>query len=452
MDNFAKGNISIEELTESFVKKYSIDKEPISISFRMVFPEMNRIDRYTHLIHSYPAKLLSQIPFFFLNNSFFTKEGDIVLDPFCGTGTVLLEANIAGRNALGADANPLARLIANVKTTKLNTQTLVFELEKLLNKASTYSEIKLPEVINRDFWFSKKSQNELGRLYKAIQTIQDENYRSFFEVCFSNCVKKVSYADPRISVPVKLNPDRFTKGGEYWIKTKKRLTEMEFVDVFNRFQIVTKENINRIDSLNNIKFKTFSQVISNDARKLTNNIKDSEKLKPESVDFIITSPPYAGAQKYIRSSSLNLGWLDIANPEKLRKLDKQNIGRENYSTLEIKELQTGITSADTLLEHIYVVNPLRAHIVGNYLLEMMDALDESIRVLKRNSYLVIVIGNNKVCGYEFNTQEYLTEYIISKGLVLQFKLIDDIKSYGLMTKRNKTADIISREWVLVFKK
>ena len=66
--------------------------------------------------------------------------------------------------------------------------------------------------------------------------------------------------------------------------------------------------------------------------------------------------------------------------------------------------------------------------------------------------MVIVIGNNTVCGQNFDTQDYLTTYLESKGMRLQFKLIDDIKSYGLMTKRNKTADMITREWVLVFKK
>ena len=66
--------------------------------------------------------------------------------------------------------------------------------------------------------------------------------------------------------------------------------------------------------------------------------------------------------------------------------------------------------------------------------------------------MVIVIGNNTVCKRQFDTQNYLTTYLQSQGLNLQFKLIDDIKSYGLMTKRNKTADKISREWILVFKK
>ena len=54
---------SNEELSEYFVREYSKTSTPIAISFRDLFPEMNRSDRYTHLIHSYPAKLLVHIPF-----------------------------------------------------------------------------------------------------------------------------------------------------------------------------------------------------------------------------------------------------------------------------------------------------------------------------------------------------------------------------------------------------
>ena len=66
--------------------------------------------------------------------------------------------------------------------------------------------------------------------------------------------------------------------------------------------------------------------------------------------------------------------------------------------------------------------------------------------------MVIVIGNNTVCKRQFDTQDYLTDYLLGKGMQLQYKLIDDIKSYGLMTKRNKTANTISSEWVIVLKK
>ena len=66
--------------------------------------------------------------------------------------------------------------------------------------------------------------------------------------------------------------------------------------------------------------------------------------------------------------------------------------------------------------------------------------------------MVIVIGNNTVCGRPFDTQDYLSTYLEQKGMQIQFKLVDDIKSYGLMTKRNKTASLITCEWVLVFRK
>ena len=62
---------SNEKLTEYFFKKYSENRTPIPVSFRDLFSDMNRIDRYTHLIHAYPAKLLVHIPYFFLNNTYF---------------------------------------------------------------------------------------------------------------------------------------------------------------------------------------------------------------------------------------------------------------------------------------------------------------------------------------------------------------------------------------------
>ena len=113
-----------DEIINKFIDDFSVNHKPIEVSFRELLPEIKNIDRYTHLIHTYPAKLLVHIPYFFLNNSVFSKEGDTVLDPFNGSGTVLLESIIAKRNAFGADANPLARLITEVKISKIDTNKI----------------------------------------------------------------------------------------------------------------------------------------------------------------------------------------------------------------------------------------------------------------------------------------------------------------------------------------
>src|ERR1039458_9185234 len=106
---------------EALVHRYQRRRRPIAVNFRSLLPELNSPDRFTHLIHPYPAKLLVHIPHFFLANDLLSAPGDLVLDPFCGSGTVLVEAQLAGRRAYGADTNPLARLISRVKTAPLNT-------------------------------------------------------------------------------------------------------------------------------------------------------------------------------------------------------------------------------------------------------------------------------------------------------------------------------------------
>ena len=447
-------NNEIIKLIDTFNSEYNRNGEPIRINFREIVSELNSTERYSHLIHSYPAKLLCHIPFFFLQTDYFCPTNGIVLDPFCGTGTVMLEANISGRNAKGADANPLACLISRVKTTYIKNEDLQKTLGTIISRAkrcNTNDYLELPSISR---WFSKSTILQLWHLECAIKNVKDIKHQDFFMMCLSNLVKKVSYADPSISVPVKLNPERFIQKPERMESIKFKLKTLENIDVYDKFENICQLNINRIDTLENIYSNGItSEIISNDARFLAKKDGSKEVLQDKSIDLILTSPPYAGAQKYIRSSWLNLYWLGTKNREDIRLLDKQNIGREDYHKAEIYRIVTNIKAADDILNSLYNEGKNeRAFIVGNYLNEMKSAIDESIRVLKTGGFMIIVIGNNTVCGRPFDTQDYLTTYIISKGLTLQFKLIDDIKSYGLMTKRNKTASRISCEWILVFKK
>lgn len=445
----------IHQLFLSFRSRYRSSGRPVRVNFRKLVPELNGCDRFTHLIHAYPAKLLNIIPYFFFQTEDFCPNNGLVLDPFCGTGTVLLEANLSGRNALGADANPLARLITAVKTTYIPHDRLLKEIDALVENAKK-SKSKLTwktEII--DYWFSQNVISQLEKIRVTIDEVKNLSDRNFFLLCFSSLIKKISFADPSISVPVKLNPERFDAYPIRKKEAQERLLSLENVDVYEKFKGVCLQNADRISTLksckrNNVK----SKVISKDARRLTKLLRGKQLLENESVDLVLTSPPYAGAQKYIRSSWLNLFWLNGVSSKDIQELNNQNIGKEDYIKADVdNHVKTFIPAVDRILNRLYEEGKnVRACIVGNYINEMKKALDESIRVLKKNGYLIMVIGNNTVCGKPFNTQQYLTSYMQEKGMSLQFKLIDDIKSYGLMTKRNKTASRISREWVLVLRK
>ena len=100
---------------EALTGRYRNLKEPIVVNFRKLVPYHSGIDRLTHLLHPYPAKLLLNIPLFFLRCEQVGETGSL-RDPFCGSGTVLLEGALKGWQVSGADSNPLARLLTKVKT------------------------------------------------------------------------------------------------------------------------------------------------------------------------------------------------------------------------------------------------------------------------------------------------------------------------------------------------
>jgi DNA modification methylase len=135
------------------LERYSTRRRAIPIDFRRELRRFPKIKRGRHYLHPYPAKLLAEIPFFFLANSIFSKPGDSVFDPFCGTGTVLLEAVRSGRIAIGADANPLARLITQTKLANVRTASVLSAVSRIRSAVPLIIPHDYPRVINIDYWF-----------------------------------------------------------------------------------------------------------------------------------------------------------------------------------------------------------------------------------------------------------------------------------------------------------
>jgi DNA modification methylase len=443
-------------IIRGFIKSYSQDHVPIEVNFRELVDWIPySSERATHLIHPYPAKLLLHIPHLFLTNDLLSAKDDLVFDPFSGSGTVLLESLLTGRNAYGIDANPLARLISKVKTTPLSREQLRAATRSLLKTIVGTASAKPPDVINLDHWFYPHIIRQLAIIWSAIQRTNQNDIRDFFAVTFSSCVRHASLADPRISVPVRQNPLCYPRN--HWLRqaAHARLNRLRRFNVFAQFQAMLETNIQRMADLVELTGHNRATVAAADARDLLRSLPDSDSspITKKRVQVIITSPPYAGAQKYVRASSLSLGWLELCHSDQLRAFEGLMIGREHYHKSEYATLRkTGIAKADELLEKIYAKNPLRAYIAANYLVEMDQTFTGCLSVLKPGGYFVLVAANNRVCGYDFETKNYLAEVLHEGGLKLRFEIVDAIKSRGLMTKRNKTASVISRESVFLFQK
>jgi hypothetical protein len=309
------------------------------------------------------------------------------------------------------------------------------------------------DVVNIDHWFYPHVQRQLAALKSAIDSERPDNIKSFFRMTFSATIKRVSLADPRLSVPVRLRATQY--GEDHWLrkKTETRLRRLKRVNVIREFETVLTSNLQRMDDFGRLRpAGVAADVVACDARNLRQK-SCRRRVENASVDLIITSPPYPGAQKYVRSSSLSLGWLGLTPSKDLRALEQENIGREHYNQVEYTvPIQTGIAEADKILPSLYAVDALRAHIAAQYLVEMRSAMTEMARVVKPGGHVVLVSGTNRIRGHAFHTPTYLEELLRQSGFAITLRLLDGIKTRGLMTKRNRTADMISHERVTVASK
>lgn len=434
-------------------EQYARRGRRIEVDFRQLVHWIRVGDQLTHQIHPYPAKLLPHIAHFFVRSSSLSNTDDIVLDPFCGSGTVALEATICGRRAYAADANPLALLLAKVKTHPYDVGGLREVASALARRVRRLRSAPSIDIVNAHLWYSPEKMTALQLLARVVNEVEDEYDRDFFKVCLSVTARRVSNADPAISVPVRLKPKLSLADGASR-KVAEKLAWIAAADPVEEFLKACHANINRIEATNRVfPGRQSLSVAGSDARALVDPERPLDALPAKSVRLIVTSPPYGSAQKYVRASSLSLNWLGMAAPSDLSFLESLSIGREHMPQHRILQLPADLPRPyEALLNRIEKKNPTRMLITRQYLHDMRAALKEMARVLQPGGHVALVIGNNQVCGEPLRNDTFIETVLREEGLTLDLALVDDIKSRGLMTKRNKTASVISRESVLLFKK
>jgi hypothetical protein len=427
--------------------RHRVRRRPVSVSFRALASEVGVGDRLTHLVHPYPAKLLRSIPAFFLSVRQLAPEGSVVWDPFCGSGTVLLEALSAGFDSVGLDVNPLATLISRVKTRRLDPSKIAQRHQSLLHAAlASPASPEAPEVVNLAYWFYPHVIRQLTQLEYAINDLRDDAYRDFFRVCFSVCVRRVSLANPRVSVPVRLRPEVYGDGHQLRETLTSRLNQLKRINVLKAFSDIVEDNGARISRLRLIPTRAVCEILTGDVRGFR------KRPSKSTCSFMITSPPYLGAQKYVRATSLSLNWLRLADPGSLRPLERSTIGREHLNRAEYIDFAELPRRVAVAVERIARSNPLRAQIAAHYVADLRTFFEKACDWLEPNGYCIIVIGPNTLCGKTFDTPAVALELARECGLSLELELVDHIRSRGLMTRRNRNAAIINREHVLVLRR
>ena len=427
----------------------SLDKNNMvikRINFRRALREVIPIMDYaTHNIHSYTAKMIPHIPHHFIKK--YTQEDDIILDPFCGSGTALLEASLLKRNAIGIDINPLAKLISEVKTTRVDINKLSHAFQLVKNSLKNNHRRASVTFPNKDFWFCSIAEFELSKIKHAIENLNgkiDQDIYNFLLLCFSSVIRKSSNADPRIAKTYKSK--RVVKKIKHgWVPTPIQY----FQDSLNR-------NYERMNSLledRNVN-KNYVKVFQGNAKETVDILKQDGI---EKVDFIITSPPYINAQDYFRSYKLELWWLGLATPAEVMRLKQKAIGTENtMGCTNNSKPRSDNRLLNRIIDRIWKknkkMNKQKTHMVCNYFKNMELVFKELYCVLKLGGYFCLITGNNTICEVEIPTYRILAQIAENNGFKVVDICRDEIRNRALPPRRKHDGGIIKEEWITVFQK
>ena len=393
---------------------------------------------YTHGLHTYPAMFIPQVANRLLQK--YSKQGDIICDIFCGSGTALIESRILGRNAIGIDLNPLAIFLAKAKTNEIDPHILQTEYFALLDRISQIKDIEvvMPRFNNLEFWFNDKVIIKLAKIKKAIKEIKDKKIQNFFMVGFSEIVRFSSN----------------TKNGEFkLVRMKKDKLDNHDPDVLGLFKKKTESNIAGMKLyFENIDKNTKIKIIFGDSSK-------DNGIKEDSIDCIITSPPYGDSRTtvaYGQFSRLSAQWIDIFdNPNEASGVDNELLGGQN-----IKQLDNPLKSKylSDALSKIAIKDEKRAREVLSFNIGLNDCMKQAYKILKNNSYFCLVIGNRQVKQVRIPTDFIIAELGENLGFVCEDIIVRNIPGKRMPAKNSPTnvtgelEETMNRESIVVLRK
>lgn len=276
-----------------------------------------------HGLHPYPAKFIPQIPRTLIEH-LHPGRGGVVMDPFCGSGTTLVEAQSHGLRSVGVDLHPLACLISRVKTTPLASQNVLRAGREVAHRARDVGSA-IPDIPKLDHWFAADVQQALSELTAALSAQPDSPTKDALSVALSAIIVRVSRQDSDTRYAAVEN-------------------NVTYDDVFRLFDAAVAQLATAVDDAG----RPNSTIIH---RNILETTADDVGSK---VDLVITSPPYPNAYEYWLYHKYRMYWLGM-DPLHVRKHEigaRPHYFRKKPATAEDFERQ--MKSVFELLDSIVV--------------------------------------------------------------------------------------------------
>lgn len=352
-------------------------------------------------IHPFPARMAPGIALEALGES---KTPLRVLDPMAGSGTVLAVARASGHRAFGYDLDPLAVLLASVWTRTVDPNRVRDKAAEVLDRAkiafaSLTSGQAYPSGSDDEtrkfirYWFDDYARRQLAALSAAIDHVHDEVTRNVLWCGFS---RLIITKQAGASLAMDLSHSRPHK-----------VFDHAPVKPFNRFTAAVNTVVSNCPQPGTGSVGPLAVVTQGDARQL--------RIANNSIDLVLTSPPYLNAIDYMRCSKFSLVWMGYTVSE-LRKIRADSVGSEKSS-----QEATDVQWVGSLIKALRL-NPRLANrdhaLLSRYIWDMERALAEVSRVLRSGGRAVYVVGDSTVRGTFIRNSTVIAAVAKKRGLSL----------------------------------
>ncbi len=306
-----------------------------------------------HSIHGYPARFIPEIPRALIR-LFHPGDRSPVLDPFCGSGTTLVEAAAVGLPAYGVDLNPLAALITKVKTTPITTPLAPAARDAVRQARSAAAPI--PDIPRLDHWFQKDVQDVLARLTRQIDRAPDPHVRDALRVSLSRIIIRVSRqeSDTRYAAIPK---------------------DVDAKSVYSLF-------VDSAETVGSALAKAYGGLFgqSPDCRVLNHDVLTLKpSALPEKVGLVVTSPPYPNAYEYWLYHKYRMYWLGL-------------------DPLAVREREIGARP------HFFKKNH---HTETDFQRQMGDVFSLLARIMKSGALACFLVGDSRIHGRHVDNGQLL---------------------------------------------
>ena len=401
---------------------------------------------FAHGIHDYKGKFNPQIVRAIMNICGVDRNS-LILDPFCGSGTSLLEAQLQGLEAYGIDINPMAVFIAKTKTNIVFHQEEIaaFDIDSFVSEVLKQPPSVYPTGDVRAEYLKKWFRADIYEFIESWRVkanhIADVTVRDLLLLSMSNVLRDYSEQEPS-DLRVRRRNSAYPE---------EPIAEAAKNDFLKCQSKISQFSISRNDNL----YK-HTHIINNSSSSIV-----VEDLP--SFDLSITSPPYATALPYIDTQRLSIVWLGLDSPGNIKALECSLTGsRETVSKREQQKwlfamnhntrgLSEAVTSFCQMLQRQLTVKDgfRKQHtpfLLYKYFAEMSQMFSRVHRMLKDGAYYCLVVGYNKTSIGKpqlIDTPMLLAEEAKMQGFHLKEIIpLETYQRYGLHAKQAITGEAL----------